>query len=171
MKSKMIVLSVILLVCGISVQAQTRVAQPQKVMSLFGIQFGCTKAEFNNQLNANEDYKNFAKLLSEDVIEVDISTMYYERNTDEDIIYQATVMVSVEYDFQLGGAYNKLQSILCAKYGNFENGYNKDRTPCLCWSLPYGQIVMWLYKTTEVHIQYTDYNVLKKQYAKLYNSL
>ena len=171
MKGKMIVLSVILLVCGISVQAQTRVAQPQKGMSLFGVQFGCTKTEFYNQLNANEDYKNFANLLGDNVLKSSVSTAYYVAQKEDDIIYQATVIVAVGYDFHLSGVYNKLQLILCAKYGGFENGYNEDRTPCLYWSLPYGQIVMWRNNKTEVHIQYTDYNVLKKLYAKLYNAL
>lgn len=150
--------------------AQSKTSQ-QKRLSLFGVQLGCTKAEFYSQLHTKDEYNNFAEFLGENVVKAYISPNYYAIEKDEDIIYQPTVMVSVKYDFHLDEIYNLFRSLLSAKYGSFESGYMDNRTPCLLWDLSYGQIMMWRHSSTEIAIQYTDYTALKTKNAVLYDLL
>lgn len=169
-KMKRLILFIIILVTTTNLFAQTTArTSTTKIMTLCGVAFGQENSKFVEQLKNSEKYTNLQTLLSDNgrIDDVHITTTYYDRMLDTDIVYCAALCLKARFNGYMGRPYMLLKSILSSKFGNYETSCTYEGKDCLCWNLPYGQITMWVESGTELIVFFMDYAALKKAHKVL----
>lgn len=148
-----------LLLLPMFAMAQTKGAvAPIKVL---GIPLGITAKEFKAQSDALRE--KLPEILG--TKDARVSYNMYEGAKDDDIIWQATIIVEKEYVSPSNIGF-RITSMLSAKYGAPVTVTHIDYGDCLRWNLKNGYIQAW-YKGRSFYAQYVDYNAIKKALPEL----